>query len=1747
MVKPFSIPILVLGTLAVFSAAEYAKFPDDSVAVSVPTVVAKPALALSKGDWTYYPPTGAYRYGQYVYASPPLSKTCTRNLTIHVATWMCATGYNTKEYLNSGSCIPNAYEMPAYIVDMLNGDSTKLKDTCVQLSAHHYDFSKMGLQQISEEFVEASNKMPFKHGFVSGGDGARADKIARTAATLGMPHMEVHAQAVVITDLSQKTTFFQTRSASNWQLPGLMDMAADRFALLTDTASAPDMFPAFEKAAKTYGKTIALKYILPVFDGGNPTNTDQATEEAVDLMLQFGIRYVILGTSTAASYAVLGCRLYLRGKDVYRTINFIGMATPGDVLMNVPGCTADTLRKVIENGGMSASVAWPPNPADDILINRNTGGGHQGGGSWKLDGDPWVDNGLPVSPTETCKDDPIAAANSPTILAVLNKPPGSTVTCTELVPFGQSSWHPYIVDVAKFCPVTACRWNSLMPACRISCACSDSSLKMPSDLGLAVPGGPQCISDVGDLPADWLQPRNLRCDGNQCRKLDFGPSAWELTMKFFHYARGSPPYWEASSVREGFCANPYFCWNIPPWAVHFGVGLGVVDGVYALYKAWQCIENELGTAGLDRVAAANTADYDISRRVVACIKNKVEFEGAQGRVNFKYPPEAPHSPSAGWTAANILGGTRTANNEQATIGYHTPEGAVIINRVVSRKDYLKCKQWKSEISPGRTCPEDAPQEVYSLDDPASAELLPLAGPRSCPAGEYPVSIDDAWQSNGSLKVDHCAPCPLGTSKGVIGAGRCQECEGGRYAAFMGNVSCDFCAPGSYSDDGSSSCSPCPSGTSSPERGSDKCQACIAGTYVSGTGQSQCKFCSAGSYSNAGATSCNKCPGDFTTEQPGATDVSACACAADMYQAEQGSSKCLNCPEGMSCPFGSSMMGYETAKAAQFFGTDGAVFPLLKADHYSSQEDPLSVFKCRKTGICPGGIPGSCSGGRIGLNCVDCPSYHYLKGDVCTKCAGTEGVGPAIAGLIFIFVLVVAMHIAGNWPMVKGRSAIIMMAVILGMAVTLFMTISSYGSLDVAWAAPLDTFWPLFSIVKFDLEIIGFSCLAGTTSFVNVYIGKLLIFPIAVMSAFVGAFVLSKIERTKNYANCTCEALQNTAGFVMAALFVAISLLSLDGFKCQVNPNGLLTLAAHSSVICWEDGGHPGIVVLSSFAILAYPVFFLAVTFYACYNFGKLSERHGLSFTNRVRFLSTRMQPNQVVFGFWWNVRNFALSLVPVAAANNFPIQVFLLALIFMIWLVAQLTTRCWRFGVLNYIDGLVSSVQVLTLVLFGMLPTTEGSSSRETVGWCIVLSIVGMLLSLLVAGGVKVAQHYLKGGVYDVFVSHHKAAAALAARHIKTLLLSRYSMKVFLDVDELDNLDNLVFAIKETKQVIVVLTNEILSRPWCAVEVATAFSSHVPMCVLQLNQDQVDLTPEFLDATMDGFTSSDQAILSTAGISMSLLRDTFDAISKLPKCQLYLGSSREVQMGTLTESLGQAFLQGFNAVRAAVVDPEKIAYLVYDTDNYSQASVAHILAIFMRAQQQWSMILLDGKTKPYQLQQKSMCFALMSKGLVFNTAGLGALVAVYRAGIPVVTMTSQEPFWKPEFDNPNFWTDMAHGEVLTESKLFEIRLYAPRTTGAEIADAMTPLYKLLACGLNPQMSMAIFTAEAGVVMERANIALLRQIQAIENGTAKIRISPEEEDIVITKPPKVSESPPPAPPPCFFLCDLDNEKHMQETF
>ena len=100
---------------------------------------------------------------------------------------------------------------------------------------------------------------------------------------------------------------------------------------------------------------------------------------------------------------------------------------------------------------------------------------------------------------------------------------------------------------------------------------------------------------------------------------------------------------------------------------------------------------------------------------------------------------------------------------------------------------------------------------------------------------------------------------------------------------------------------------------------------------------------------------------------------------------------------------------------------------------------------------------------------------------------------------------------------------------------------------------------------------------------------------------------------------------------------------------------------------------------------------------------------------------------------------------------------------------------------------------------------------------------------------------------YAVFISHYKDQAGAEARVLKQLLSrclrTETEDQIFLDSDNLTNLSALRDHITQSDAVVVLLTKNFLSRPWCLVEMQTAVRERVPIIILPIKPSTHYLDP----------------------------------------------------------------------------------------------------------------------------------------------------------------------------------------------------------------------------------------------------------------------------------------------------------------
>ena len=152
-----------------------------------------------------------------------------------------------------------------------------------------------------------------------------------------------------------------------------------------------------------------------------------------------------------------------------------------------------------------------------------------------------------------------------------------------------------------------------------------------------------------------------------------------------------------------------------------------------------------------------------------------------------------------------------------------------------------------------------------------------------------------------------------------------------------------------------------------------------------------------------------------------------------------------------------------------------------------------------------------------------------------------------------------------------------------------------------------------------------------------------------------------------------------------------------------------------------------------------------------------------------------------------------------------------------------------------------------------------------------------------------ILRRYLRGWHIEkrfaCFLSHFKAEAGTDAALLHDLLLNAMPgcgvENVFLDSNNLDNLDNIPTFVRDSDCVILLLTKNVLTRPYVLLELYTATQAQVPIIILQLDgaggyageahkiESFLNSFPEYCKG--DGKSCGD--VLKTLGIEPTEMRD----------------------------------------------------------------------------------------------------------------------------------------------------------------------------------------------------------------------------------------------------------------------------------
>jgi hypothetical protein len=724
----------------------------------------------------------------------------------------------------------------------------------------------------------------------------------------------------------------------------------------------------------------------------------------------------------------------------------------------------------------------------------------------------------------------------------------------------------------------------------------------------------------------------------------------------------------------------------------------------------------------------------------------------------------------------------------------------------------------------------------------------LPDPTSCAEGQGLVGSDGAF---------------LGSPENATG---CSWCDPGSHSVFYGTTLdriCSTCPPGTFQNQpGKAVCKDCGEGYFTAERGRSSCNTCALGTYAAGTGNTECSECS---------------KEHEVTPFRAAVSPWECTCAEGFFRlaghSEQTEThrQCAACPEGMSC-------------------AGGEAEPMLLEGFWASLEDSgdrdYSVFHCRDEFECPGGLAGTCAPGREGISCANCKSDHKA-GDLgeCKPCSEQS----AFVYLIPLAILFVGLATLVGYATVdvsKTNINALQVAICAGQSLVTLQALSVFGALRVHWVDPYASLLQVVSTLSLGIDTYETSCMFPESYVVAKFAFVMLTFPagVLILCALLFGIKLARLRRV------SADTVINQVGMLILTFFLTLLTTSLAPFHCIGSPNGTSSLHTNPSVVCFDTSEWVSLCVFGVIGTLVYGVGFLSWAAFVIRRYPKLvASDQGMTVISRYRFMFQRFRPQHYYFTLAYLARNVLFAMVPIFFADYGHRQIVLLSCVLLVYGLAQTRLQPWRGLGPNLLDTVTVGLLLLALCAGGLLVQVDHNVVAEDLQ--VFFSVILVLMVGIVIGtvGYFVWRVKVPRNAFAAFLCHHKVGCGAGARLMKMELEARLQAPVFLDSDSLDDLEDLLNIVRTSvKNLVVLLTKDVLSRPWCAGEIACAFACQVKMIPVRFD-DFVELTDECLteDALEARWSAEQFAPCVLQGVTVPSVLQAYAYLSTLDTIPCY--------------------------------------------------------------------------------------------------------------------------------------------------------------------------------------------------------------------------------------------------------------------
>lgn len=181
------------------------------------------------------------------------------------------------------------------------------------------------------------------------------------------------------------------------------------------------------------------------------------------------------------------------------------------------------------------------------------------------------------------------------------------------------------------------------------------------------------------------------------------------------------------------------------------------------------------------------------------------------------------------------------------------------------------------------------------------------------------------------------------------------------------------------------------------------------------------------------------------------------------------------------------------------------------------------------------------------------------------------------------------------------------------------------------------------------------------------------------------------------------------------------------------------------------------------------------------------------------------------------------------------------------------------------------------------------------------------------------------GKNYNFFLCHHKAGAAVLCRWLKSEMLQQSGgkVRVFLDSDELEGLADIGDIVKsQTSVLVIAATKLVLTRPWCAVEVATAVRNKIDIVMVKCS-DFSFYDEEGFRELRQGWTSADILIFAQNALDPAIVEECYRQLPPVHTLDFDAFADPSKQQSVVTQILQTSY-------KASAAYREKSRSLILD-------------------------------------------------------------------------------------------------------------------------------------------------------------------------------------------------------------------------